>query len=155
MVQTTKNASDAIKEKDEMQAELESLRHQHSKAEEAVQQSSQDASREKSELMERMEHLQKENVSLTEKFDDLLANSSAEIAELNVKLDKIREDNEVDDGHFFSRHFVSLKCVFLFAFNRSPKTKRLKSNKIPKAWRRSTGRVKRPKEKWNKNYKTF
>lgn len=95
LVQTTKNASDAIKQKDEMQTELENLRQQHSKVEEAVQQSSQDASREKSELTERLQSLQKENTSLTEKLDDLLANSSAEIAELKVNLDKIRQDSEV------------------------------------------------------------
>lgn len=95
MVQTTKNASDAIKQKDEMQAEFENLRQEHSKVEEAVQQSSHDSSREKNEFVERLQNVQKENISLAEKFDDLLANSSAEIAELKVNLDKIQEDNEV------------------------------------------------------------
>lgn len=95
MVQTTKNASDAIKQKDELQAELENLRQEHSKVEEAIQHSSQDASREKNELSERLQIVQQENNLLTEKFDDLLANSSAEIAELKVNLDNIREESEV------------------------------------------------------------
>lgn len=95
LVQTTKNASDAIKQKDEMQAELETLRKDHSKVEEAIQQSSQEANREKKELSDRLQNLQKENDSLTEKLDDLLANSSAEIAELKVNLDKFRADIEV------------------------------------------------------------
>lgn len=95
LVQTTKNAGDAIKQKDEMQTELETLRQEHSKVEEAVQQSSQEANREKNELSDRLQNLQKENASLTEKLDDLLANSSAEIAELKVNLDKFREDIEV------------------------------------------------------------
>lgn len=113
MVQTTKNASDAIKQKDEMQAEFESLRQEHNKVEEAVQQSSQDSSREKNELVERLQNVQKENVSLAEKFDDLLANSSAEIAELKVTLDKIREDGEVYLNIFFTSKiyiFPSTEC---------------------------------------------
>ncbi|KAJ6648913.1 Huntingtin-interacting protein 1 [Pseudolycoriella hygida] len=94
LVQTTKNANDAIKQKDEMQAELETIRQERSKVEEAVQQSSQDASREKNELLERLQNIEKENSSLTEKLDDLLANSSAEIAELKVNLDQIRGEYE-------------------------------------------------------------
>lgn len=95
LVQTTKNAGDAIKQKDEMQVELETLRQVHSKVEESVQQSSQEANREKNELTDRLQNLQKENASLTEKLDDLLANSSAEIAELKVNLDKFRADIDV------------------------------------------------------------
>lgn len=110
MVQTTKNASDAIKQKDEMQAELENVRLERSKVEEAVQQSSQDSSRERNELSERLQNVQQENTSLAEKFDDLLANSSAEIAELNVHLDKIRQDCEVR----FCRFTVS-KIYFKFS----------------------------------------
>lgn len=94
-MQTTKNASDAIKQKDELQAELDTLRQEHSKVEEAIQHSSQDASREKNELSERLQTVQQEKNSLTEKFDDLLANSSAEIAELKVNLDNVREESEV------------------------------------------------------------
>lgn len=95
LVQTTKNAGDAIKQKDEMQVELETLRQVHSKVEESVQQSSQEANREKNELTDRLQNLQKENASLTEKLDDLLANSFAEIAELKVNLDKFRADIDV------------------------------------------------------------
>lgn len=95
LVQTTKNAGDAIKQKDELQTELENIRQEHSRVEESIQQSSQDAHREKSELSERVQSLENENVSLTEKFDDLMANSSAEIAELNVNLDELRVDYEV------------------------------------------------------------
>lgn len=113
MVQTTKNASDAIKQKDEMQAEFETLRQEHSKVEEAVQQSSQDSSREKNELSERLQNVQKENVSLTEKFDDLLANSSAEIAELKVNLDQMREDCQVDLNFVFKESTFSATFLFV------------------------------------------
>ncbi|XP_037038849.1 huntingtin-interacting protein 1 isoform X2 [Bradysia coprophila] len=94
LVQTTKNANDAIKEKDEIKVEFETLRQQHSKIEEVVQQSTEDAKSEKTELSERLQSVQKENAALTEKFDDLMANSSAEIAELKVNLDKVREESE-------------------------------------------------------------
>lgn len=153
MVQTTKNASDAIKQKDEMQAELENLRQEHSKVEEAVQQSSQDANREKNELAERVQSLQKENASLTEKFDDLLANSSAEIAELKVNLDQFREDIEV--GLNFCFFFLICLKTSPFVFNRVSKKKKFKMKKIHRIWKKSTSYAKRLKMTWNVSYRKY
>lgn len=85
---STKVASDAAKERDDIKIQLEETLYKHNKLEESVQQSSSDTKTASEELTRRIKLLENENSALTAKYDDLDANKSAEIAELRVSLDQ-------------------------------------------------------------------
>lgn len=83
---STKIASDASKERDDIKIQLEETLYKQTKLEESVQQSSNETKLANDELVRRAKQLENENSAITAKYDDLNANKSAEVAELQVLL---------------------------------------------------------------------
>lgn len=86
LASSTKIASDASKERDDIKIQLEETLYKQTKLEESVQQSSNETKLVSDEHTRRIKQLENENSAITAKYDDLNANKSAEVAELQVLL---------------------------------------------------------------------
>lgn len=92
---STKIASDASKERDDIKIQLEETLYKQNKIEESIQQSSNESKLASDELTRRAKQLENENSAMTAKYDDLNANKSAEIAELRISLDQYESELKV------------------------------------------------------------
>lgn len=92
---STKTASDAAKERDDIKIQLEETLYKQNKLEECIQQGSNDIKTANDELSRRIQQLEHENSAMSAKYDDLNANKSAEIAELRVSIDQYETELKV------------------------------------------------------------
>lgn len=92
---STKTASEATKEKEEIRSQLEELQTAQSKVEERLQQSTEEKHVESVALTERIQILENENSALSAKFDDLAALKDDEIEELKQNLSTLEQDIKV------------------------------------------------------------
>lgn len=99
---STKTASDAAKERDDIKIQLEETLYKQNKIEESVQQSSSEQKNANDDLMRRIQQLENENSAMSAKYDDLNANKSAEVAELRVSIDQYESELKVKHIIFFS-----------------------------------------------------
>lgn len=92
---STKTASDAAKERDDLKIELEETLYKHNKLEENVQQSSNDIKTTNEELAHRVAQLEMGKSALQARYDDEHAQKSAEIAELRVSANQYESELKV------------------------------------------------------------
>lgn len=102
LANSTRIASEATKERDDIKIQLEETIYKKIKIEESVQQSTNDIKGANEDLTRRLKQLENENSALQAKYDDFDANKSAEIAELRISLDRYETELKVkqlnDDG---------------------------------------------------------
>lgn len=92
---STKTASDASKERDDLKIQLEETLYKQNKIDESIQQSSNDIKSANDEMQRRITQLENENSALSAKYDDVNANKSAEVAELRVLVDQYESELKV------------------------------------------------------------
>lgn len=98
---STKIASDATKERDDLKIQLEETLYKQNKLEESMQQSSNDVKTASDDLLRRINQLENENSALIAKYDDINANKSAEVAELRVLVDQYESELKVSQFIYF------------------------------------------------------
>lgn len=96
LANSTRIASEATKERDDIKIQLEETQYKQNKLEESIQQSTNDIKNSNDDLARRIKHMENEHSALQAKYDDLDANKSAEIAELRVTLDQYETELEVN-----------------------------------------------------------
>lgn len=97
MANSTRIASEATKDRDDIKIQLEETLYKHNKLEENIQQSTSDIKSTNDDLSRRLKQMENENSALQAKYDDLDANKSAEIAELRVTLDQYESELKVSE----------------------------------------------------------
>lgn len=95
LANSTRIASEATKERDDIKIQFEEIMYKHNKMEENIQQSSNEIKTANEDLTRRLKQLENTNYALQAKYDDLDANKSAEIAELRVNVDQYEKELKV------------------------------------------------------------
>lgn len=98
MANSTRIASEATKDRDDIKIQLEETQYKQNKLEESRQQSTNEIKNSNDDLSRRIKQMENEHSALQAKYDDLDANKSAEIAELRVTLDQYESELEVNQN---------------------------------------------------------
>lgn len=104
MATSTRLASEATKDRDDIKIQLEETQYKQNKLEESIQQSTNDIKNTNDDLSRRIKQMENENSALMAKYDDLNANKSAEIAELRITLDQCDSELKVSDRYIASHN---------------------------------------------------